>query len=75
MFMENQVLKLYFNFEPFFLNIKEKGISENYLIREFDVSPYLLTRMKRGCDMRIGTVLRLMEMINETDIYKVISIS
>ena len=57
-----------FDYSPFFEMMKRKGIPQSQLIRRFNVSPALLSRMAKRRNMTLATMSCLMKTFGITDV-------
>ena len=67
--------KIKFDYIPFFQTLKEKGISQNKLITEHEVSNALMDRLRHNKNMTMLTLVELMRILDITDVSKVVNIS
>ena len=57
-----------FDYSPFFTLMKRKGISQNQLIKRYNISPALLSRMVKRRNMTLATMSCLMKIFDIRDV-------
>ena len=62
------------SYEPFFRYLKERGISQNYLLHVHDLSHGMLDRMRKGGNMTLVSIGELLKTLQETDLNKIVEI-
>lgn len=68
------IMKLTVTYEPLFKTMKSLGVTQTNLIRKYNVSSSLFSKLKAGKNVQMSTILQLMKDIGTDNLDDILEI-
>ena len=68
------IMKLTVTYEPLFKTMKSLGVTQTNLIRKYNVSSSLFSKLKAGKNVQMSTILQLMKDIGTDNLNDILEI-